>query len=268
MHALRYAIGIANRVEANVMLVHVMKTYREESIYPDESNMLRKEVKKRLADIIADYSAEMKSGKLMYKVRTGKVEREIVNQAKYHDAFLIIAGTHGISGFQPFWIGSNAYKIVAHSPCPIITIRYGESAQRTIKKIVVPIDSTKQTRQKIPFVSTLAKAYNAEILLLGLYSSNIDSVKTLINSYCKQVEEFLQKEMVKYTTKCVVAGNFTKETIAFAEENKADLIAIMSEQETTVNNILLGSYAQQMVNSSPVPVITIKAKHLYDHQLR
>jgi hypothetical protein len=36
----------------------------------------------------------------------------------------------------------------------------------------------------------------------------------------------------------------------------ADLISIMTEQETPAN-ILLGPHAQQMVNQSPVPILSI-----------
>ena len=38
----------------------------------------------------------------------------------------------------------------------------------------------------------------------------------------------------------------------------------MTEQEPTAANILLGAYAQQMVNHSPIPVLSIHAKELYD----
>ncbi len=36
----------------------------------------------------------------------------------------------------------------------------------------------------------------------------------------------------------------------------------MTEQETTTANIFLGPYAQQMVNHSPVPVLSMRAKEL------
>jgi nucleotide-binding universal stress UspA family protein len=48
----------------------------------------------------------------------------------------------------------------------------------------------------------------------------------------------------------------------------ADLIAIMTEQETTTANIFLGPYAQQMVNHSPIPVLSMRAKELLPITLR
>jgi len=36
---------------------------------------------------------------------------------------------------------------------------------------------------------------------------------------------------------------------------EANLISIMTEQETTTTNLFLGPYASQMVNHSPIPVL-------------
>lgn len=268
MHALRYAIGVSNKVGANVMMVHVQKPYREDSVYPDETGIQRKEAKERMEELVESFKDDMKEGKLMFKIRSGKVEKEIINQAKYHDAFLIVAGTHGVSGFEPFWLGSNAYKIVTGAPCPIITIRYGEDAKKNIRKIVLPIDSTKESRQKVPFVTLLAIAFDATIEILGLYSSTANSIKNLVDSYISQVEKYIQKYDVNYNITTIQVDNITDSTIEHAKDIGAELIAIMSEQETTVANILLGPFAQQMVNHSPIPVLTIRAKNLYDYQLK
>ena len=265
MHAIKFAISVANRLKGNVMLVHVMKPQREESIFSDDRNELRKEAKKRLEELAHKHKFEMRAGKLMYKIRSGRVEREIVNQAKYHDAYMVVVGTHGISGFEPFWIGSNAYRIVTHAPCPVVTIRYGEDARKSISKIVLPIDSTMESRQKVPFTSELAKAFNAEILILGLVSSR--AMKTLITSYCKQVEKYLLNHGVINSIHFIEAENITDATINFARENNVDLIAIMTEQETTLSNLLLGSYAQQMINHSHLPVLSLRSKNIYDFAL-
>lgn len=265
MHAIKFAISVANRVNGNVMLVHVMKPQRDESIFSDDRNELRKEAKRRLEELAYKHKFEMRGGKLMYKIRSGRVEREIVNQAKYHDAYMVVVGTHGISGFEPFWIGSNAYRIVTNAPCPVVTIRYGEDARRSISKIVLPIDSTMESRQKVPFTAELAKAFNAEVMILGLVSSN--AMRTLIASYCKQVEKHLLNHRVVNSTHFIEADNITDATISFAKENNGDLIAIMTEQETTLSNLLLGSYAQQMINHSHLPVLSLRSKNIYDFAL-
>jgi nucleotide-binding universal stress UspA family protein len=265
MHALKFAIGIANKANANVMLVHVMKPHREESIFSDDRSELRKEAKKRMEEIIERHRFEMRTGKLMYKIRSGKVDREIVNQAKYHDAYLLVVGTHGITGFEPLWIGSNAQRIVTGAPCPVITIRYGEGARKNVQRIILPIDSTKESRQKVPFVAGLAKSFNAEVMILGLVTSN--AAKTLVTSYCQQVEKYMLGVNVISSINIREADNITDVALTFAKEHNGDLIAVMTEQETTLSNLLLGSYAHQMINHAEIPVLTLRSKNLYDFSL-
>lgn len=205
---------------------------------------------------------------MTYKIRKGKVHIEIANQAKYSDSMLVVAGTHGVTGFEEFWIGSNAYRIVTYSPCPVITVRSNYEIREGIGKIVLPIDSTLETRQKIPFASQWAKIFNSEIHVLSLYSTTIKAVKTRVDNYSKQVAKFLEEENVKYKLASLDAENITKSTITYANEVNADIIAIMTEQETTTANLFLGAYAQQMVNHSPIPVLSIHAKEYIRVQSR
>jgi nucleotide-binding universal stress UspA family protein len=181
---------------------------------------------------------------------------------------LVVAGTHGVSGFEEFWIGSNAYRIVTYSPCPVITVRANYKFSDNIGKIVLPIDSTLETRQKIPFTAIWAKLFDSEVHILSLYSTTIKAVKSRVDNYSKQVVKFLEEENVKYHLASVDAENITKSTIQYANEVNADIIAIMTEQETTTANLFLGAYAQQMVNHSPVPVLSIHAKEYIRIQSR
>lgn len=268
MHALNYAITIANKAGANIMMVWVDKPKRDDSIYSDADNEPHEEAQKRFEEIIEEYKSRMLRGKLMFKLRSGKVHRELVNQAKYHDAWMIVAGTHGTSGFEEIWIGSNAYKIVTYAHCPVITIRYAADAKKNIKTIILPIDSTMQTRQKVPFAAELARLTGAHVHVLSLYSTSVKYLRNLVDSYSKQVAEHLDDSGIPNTISGRDADNITNATIEYAAEVNADLIAIMTEQETKTKNILIGPYAQQMVNHSPFPVLSIHAKSIYDKQTK
>jgi nucleotide-binding universal stress UspA family protein len=47
----------------------------------------------------------------------------IVRTARTRRAALIVMGTHGRSGFSRFLLGSVASRVVATSPCPVLTVR-------------------------------------------------------------------------------------------------------------------------------------------------
>lgn len=262
INALAHAVSIAEKAKADLEMVWVNMPDNSKDIFKSDPETLLEEVDKRFKGLIDQFSPEMPSGKLSYSVRDGKVYHEIVEAANESSADLIVVGTHGSSGFEEFWIGSNANKIVSASDKPIITIRGGIDISRPLNKIVLPLDSTVETRQKLPFTTELAKICNAEIYVLSVYTTKISQVRYRVDTYTDQVIEYLEEEGVKYTRDAVEADNLTKSTIGYAERVEANLISIMTEQERTTANLWLGPFAQQMVNHSPFPVLSIHPKEL------
>jgi nucleotide-binding universal stress UspA family protein len=261
LNALAYGIHIANKAKADVQMVWVDNTTSDEVVFEGFAHEERNEKVALLKELQETYSKNLTGGKLDYKTRKGKVYLEIAQQAKSVSADLIIAGTHGVSGFEEYWIGSNAYRIVTNAPCPLITLRY-DCKIEDIRKIVIPIDSSQETRQKIPIVSVIAELFNSEIHVLSLYSTPLKSVQRRVDTYAKQVTDYFEERKIKYIAVIKESENITRTTIDYAEAINADLIAIMTEQENTTANIFLGPYAQMMVNHSPVPVLSMRSKEL------
>jgi nucleotide-binding universal stress UspA family protein len=261
LNALAFGIHLANKAKADVQMVWVDNTTSEEVAFEGFAHEERNEKVALLKELQDQYSKSLKGGKLDYKTRKGKVYIEIAQQAKSTSADLIIAGTHGISGFEEFWIGSNAYRIVTHAPCPVITLRHDFNVA-DICKIVIPIDSSQETRQKIPVAVQVAQLFNSEIHILSLYSTTLKSMHKRVDNYAGHVVEYCEERKIKSVSVKKESDNITRTTIDYAEATGADLIAIMTEQETTTANIFLGPYAQQMVNHSTVPVLSMRAKEL------
>jgi len=262
INALAHAASIANKASADVELIWVNKPDNSKEIFQMDADSMISEVEKRFKKLIEEYSPKMGSGKMSYKIREGKIYHEIVQEAEDIKADMIIVGTHGASGFEEFWIGSNANRIVTASRKPIITIRGGIDILRPLTKIVLPLDSTVETRQKLPFTAELAKFCGAEVNVLSVYTTKISQVRYRVDTYTDQVIEYLEEEGVKYTRDVIEADNLTKSTIGYAERVGANLISIMTEQERTTANLWLGAFSQQMVNHSPFPVLSIHPKEL------
>jgi nucleotide-binding universal stress UspA family protein len=263
LYALDLSLDIANKTGADILMVWVENQSPDDNLSAGSQIEIKKEASVSLENLKKEYQSKLLKSKIDYKIRHGRVYSEIANQAKYDDADLIIAGTHGASGFDK-WMGSNAFRIVTYSPCPVITIRYGFDFNKKLERIVLPIDSTMDTRQKVPFTAKIAKIFGAEIHIVGLYTTTVKAVRRKVDNYLTQVEKYLTQEGVKFTTVTLEADNITNETIKYAEQSNADLIAIMTEQEKTAANFLLGPYAQQMVNNCPIPVLSIQPKEIND----
>ena len=268
LHALDYAIEFANHMKANLMMIWVNRQITTDS-FNGEVNEYREEAIKNFEELLEAKKGLLKFGKLTYKLRKGKVYQEIASQAKAINAGLIIAGTHGVTGYEEFWIGSNAYKIVSYAPCPVITVRYDFQINSDgIKRIVLPIDSSTDTKQKLPFAIQLAAGLGADIHLIALYSTNLKSMQRRVENSAVTAERLIKEAGIRYSLTTRIADNITSTTLEYANDVNADLIAIMTEQETSASNILLGPFAQQMVNYSHIPVLSIQPKEIYEISTR
>ena len=258
MNALDHAVIIARKAQAGITMVWANHLDYSKEIFSVEPDNLRAEVQKRFEELIEKYRPQLAANtNIDFRMEKGKVYKVICNVAKEVDAFLMIIGTHGSSGFEEFWIGSNANRIVSASRLPILTIRAGVDSNKDLKTIVMPLDSTKITRQKLPITALLAKYFDAEIHVLGVYTSPQDDVRYRIKNYVAQTEDYLKENGIRYRIVYLDAGNITDAVLDYAKKVNANLISIMTEQETTTANLWLGPYAAQMVNHSPIPVLSV-----------
>lgn len=262
IHALNYAILIANKAGADITMIWVDNTSSAEVIYSHFTNEDRLERKKSFEELKSKYKGQLKNGQLDFLMRKGKVHLEMAKAARQKDADLIIAGTHGVTGYEEYWIGSNAYRIVTYAPCPVITIRNDYAFGEDIHDIVFPIDSSVETKQKLPFTAGVARLFNARIHVLGIYSTNLQSLRKRIDNNVDHALDYLKKEKIQYNEHREKTDNITRFILKFADEQNADLIAIMTEQESTQANVFLGQTSEQLISHAQTPILSLRPKDL------
>ena len=257
IHCLEYAIPIANKVKSNIILVWVDKITAQESLYPDTSNQNRSEAKKCFEELIKEYGKKMSKGlKIEFKLRKGKIYHEIDSLANTVKALMVIAGAHGISGFEELWIGSNATKIVTNSSVPVITVRNDFKVTNSIRSILVPIDGSPETMQKLPFVARMAEYFQPKVYVVATHSSHLKSIQRLSEKNSREAAQFFKSNKIPYIQDSIVSNDITKAVISYAVEINVDLIAITKERETPMN-LMMGPHAQQLINRSPIPVMCV-----------
>lgn len=251
-NAVDLTIDIANRWHSNICLVYVKDKNEDEA-------PIRAEIERRNEAV----APLLKGIKMDYVICEGKVHEQLAGQAKKLDALMVIVGTNGMSGYEKNWIGKNTYRTITESPVPVLSIREGFNFHKDLQRIIIPLDSTSATRQKVPFATRMAKTFGAEVHLLGLYTSESHDIRNLVNNYVSQVEKYLDQYGIKHVTNCIDAHkNLTVTTLEYAEQIQADLIVIMTEQEKAMNSWLIGNYAQQMLHMATCPVLSIRPEQI------
>jgi nucleotide-binding universal stress UspA family protein len=187
-------------------------------------------------------------------VLKGKIYKTIIETASRLQSDVIIMGTHGASGFQEHIIGSNAYKVVSSAPCPVISV------QTHIKKIgfhdiVLPIDNSATSRQKVTAAIEIARFYKSVIHIVGLINSSNEEVLRKFDVKISQVKHFVEEHEVTYTVKVVNGEHLATMLMDYGTQINADLMVIMTDQE---GGLFMGSGAQKIVNHSKIPVMSVR----------
>jgi nucleotide-binding universal stress UspA family protein len=209
----------------------------------------------RFEKIINKHSTE--NVEFKYIIAGGKPYRKIVDIAREINADGIIMGTHGSSGIQII-AGSNASRVIQTAPCPVVVIK-SKPSKEGYKNIVLPLDLTKETKQKVNFAAQVAVYCNATVHIISMVD-NDEFLKRRLQNNLIQVENYLKSKEIKTTSTMldIDSSNFAMQMLAWAEGKNADLVVIMTQSERSFGDYFFGTYAQQIVNKSSIPVMTIR----------
>lgn len=262
--ALEHAVHMAQLLDSEITLLHVVSTIAFRVNLPevdmDESQNTRLSgaVGARLAQF-ADDIKQRAGIKVNTLITYGRIREEVVRIADEIDADMIILGTHGVTGLREFFMGSNAFRIVSEAGSPVLSVQ--QSATKIgFSDVIVPIDNSFHSREKLGMAVRVAHTYNSTLHVCGLRSHDHhdEDLNAKFRMKMKQVEDFLKEREVNYTITTLFCSNIAKATMDFGAEKNADLIIIMNEQEINSTGFFMGPYAQQVVNHSTIPVLSLR----------
>jgi nucleotide-binding universal stress UspA family protein len=261
LKGLDWALLFSQRKSVNIQMVYVLTNSSNfQSKVTDEEH---KYAESQFNKLIRDNQPKLgNNSNLRYIIKKGKVYREVVNQVNSYKEAVVSASTHGASGFEELFIGSNALKIIAATDQPVFTLRHSPVPQQ-IKKIVMPIKLNVDTRQKAPYVAEVAALFDAEVHVIPVSTRKNKNDLTRVESYAKQVVNYLHARDLKTVSKTLVGEHLPDVVSNYCDAVDGDMIAIMS-MALNKWSVFLGSFSQQMINRANVPLLSItpKEKHI------
>ena len=91
------------------------------AVYDELDTSLREFAEKKLDEMAEE--ARRRGVRAQRVILPGVAYEAIVEVAKEKAADLLVVGTHGRTGVSRFFLGSVASRIIATSPCPVLTVR-------------------------------------------------------------------------------------------------------------------------------------------------
>lgn len=118
------AVSLAERLGAEVVLLHVVETFPIDYLIGlNESKKTNAGLEQKARDRIEAAAKRIKSVPARSMVRWGKPFQEIVNAAKELQADMIVLSTRGYTGLKHVYLGSTCERVVRYAECPVLVVR-------------------------------------------------------------------------------------------------------------------------------------------------
>ena len=256
--ALEQSYNLARLTKADITLINVIEdSFQLTFVTKKDDKIIERKIEKELKKLAFETMQKV-SINVKILISKGKAYEEIQKAARKLKSSFIVMGTNGSIGIKKF-IGSNSLRVIREAPCPVITIK-GKKHRFGCKNIVLPLDLTKETKEKINKSIEFARFFSSTIHLVTVLTTDDDFIVKKLTRQMNQVNEFIRENDIPCSVEFIHGDDVTTSVIEYSKKIKADLLMIMTQQENWTDLMFISSMAQQIINSSDIPVLSIRPK--------
>ena len=258
-YALRVAAQIAKKNNSEIYLLHMLELPHQGSDAVSSGSaipqiMFFKDMAINKLDALME-SDFLDGINVSEIIQFEKAFDGIMEISKKNDVDLIVMGSHGASGYEEMFIGSNAEKVVRSSVVPVLVIK-NETAQFKADKLVFASDFSEEIKKPFAKLVEFATVFNSHLDLVMINTPN--SFKSTAVAE-KIMSDFLDGFNFKnYSTHIYNDVNVEKGILNYASGVDADLIGMCTHGRTGFSHFFNGSISEDLVNHTVRPVITFK----------
>ncbi len=259
--AVQYAAKMANKINGNITLLHVIT-----NVFEPMRSDLRERIKAAEHDLVIaaeeDFIPVLKEAE-KYNRTTNPIVCEIQKGKSFDDtvkAFvkknrsgLIVMGTRGASGLARYVLGSNTVSVLDVSPVPVLAVP--EKADfKTFKNIVYASD-LKHLERELKVLIPYLKMFDSTLHVLHVAEKgkDVDEIQNSIKSTLKKVDYRKSTVTIQVNKKIDVAIDL------FVQQLKADLVTMFTHRKSAYDKLFNRSMTKKMAFQSKVPLLAFKS---------
>jgi|694.fasta_scaffold36995_4 nucleotide-binding universal stress UspA family protein len=209
-------------------------------------------------------------------VGDGDAAGTILQLAATVQADLIAMTTHGHSGFVRWALGSVAERIVSETALPVFLVREATALPGDkLHRILVPLDGSALAEQALPTAGALAKAIDAELLLLQVLQPLDDRNQEILfkdaaeahaafaawradaEAYLHGKGQPFQDEGVTCLSKAEL-GDVAPTIIDTATNERIDLLVMSTHGRSGLGRWVYGSVANKVLRGVTCPLLLLR----------
>jgi len=258
-YALKVAAQIARKNNSEIVLLHMLELPHQAgdalgsgSEIPEIMYFKNHAIGKLDSLMDAEYLGGISVSRI---ILFEKVFEGILNLTRKNNIDFIVMGSHGASGFQELYAGSNTEKVVRFSEVPVLVIK-GETAQFKADNFVFASDFADEIKKPFSKVLDFVRAFNSKLNLVMINTPNSFRTSTQAE---RIMNDFVSGfDMPTHTLSVYNDTNVERGVLNFAARENADLIGMCTHGRKGFSHFFNGSTAEDLVNHAARPVITFK----------
>jgi nucleotide-binding universal stress UspA family protein len=213
------------------------------------------------------------------KYLQGRPEEELARWAHDSGADLVVMATHGHGPFSRVWLGSVADRLIRKGVTPVLLVRCEDDCPEveiapahSFDRILIPLDGSDFAQLALDNSLLLGSRTGATVTLLTSvsfpvalaapegavvldYEAFLAAQKDYAQKYLAGIAATLASWPCKVETRVIESTLTWKAIVDFATAGGYDLIAMATHGRGGAARALLGSVADKVVRSSPVPTL-------------
>jgi nucleotide-binding universal stress UspA family protein len=211
------------------------------------------------------------------RARSGRPAREILGEVRESPMDLVVMATHGRTGLAHALLGSVTEKVVRTCSCPVLTVKAGEEPPAgAIRDVLFPTDLSEASLAALAPASELARSLGGSLTAIHVLEEprlSIGSVQEVLDVSPETLQERFEKRARAVLRDSVesrlpegtalkvmlLGGVAHEEIVREASKGAHDLVVMATQGRSGIADALVGSTAERVVRTCPVPVMTVHA---------
>jgi len=274
--ALAWSSGFAKAVGARLTVLHVLDTgllsLGNLVAVPDAFGELRR----RAEEAILQLKRSLDLSAATVEVAEGVPDEVVVSAANRGDVDLLVMGTHGLSGFEKFFLGSVTEKVLHRVEVPLLSISPGaeKAGPPDPRTILMAIDFGPESQAVVRHGTWLAEHFRTKLIALHVVPPpyvvlNESSYEPLTRMEVNRLTDSLVSKRREDLEALLPTGGVERQAVVRVgapfeslrteiEERSVDMAILGAGGHGNVGIRWLGSTCHKMVRLAPCPVMVVR----------
>jgi nucleotide-binding universal stress UspA family protein len=282
-HTIPYGVALAKEFGARLYVCHVIDlpsvgVYGEayqNSI--EQQNRILRETESRLRGYIGEQPVKWEP-----LITRGHTSDEIARLAEEKNADLVIAASHGRSGFKRLVLGSVTERLMRTLACPLLILRSPETDSRPgmeqkfeLKRILIGCDFSPDSTLAFEHGLSLAQEFESELHLANVIEPPVSrtflrSTSENLEPHSKEVHSRLHEKLKSLVPdeaknwcipKTVVLEGQPHEALTqYAKLNDINLVVLGVRGYGLLESLFVGSTTDRVMRNADFPLMAVRPK--------